>query len=107
MASPQPSLETESKVPAWKWGVVWVMFLATMLNYMDRQTLGSTAKYIKAEFNLNEEGYGTLEYYFGIAFTLTQLIAGTLADRFNIKWVYAGAVIVWSAAGFMTGLADT
>lgn len=94
-------------VDAWKWGVVWVMFFATMLNYMDRQTMGSTAKFIKDEFKLNEEGYGNLEFWFGISFTFMQLVAGAMADRLNLKWVYASAVIIWSAAGFFTGLVET
>lgn len=83
------------------------MFLATTLNYMDRQTMGSTAKFIKDEFQLNEEGYGRLEFYFGISFTVMQLVAGVLADRLNLKWIYAAAVVIWSAAGFLTGMVET
>jgi len=98
---------TRKPVEAWKWGVVWAMFLATMLNYMDRQTMGSTAKFIKDEFKLNEEGYGNLEFWFGISFTFMQLAAGAMADRLNLKWIYAGAVVLWSAAGFLTGMVET
>jgi hypothetical protein len=32
-------------IEAWRWRVVWLMFLATMLNYMDRQALGSTSQF--------------------------------------------------------------
>lgn len=94
-------------IAAWRWGVVWLMFLATLINYMDRQTLGSTAKYIKDEFRLTEEGYGWIEFWFTISYGLFQIPAGYLADRLNLRWLYPCALLVWSAAGFAAGLAET
>jgi MFS transporter, ACS family, aldohexuronate transporter len=94
-------------IEAWRWRLVWLMFLATMINYMDRQTLGSTAAYIKGEFQLNEKGYAYLEFWFGLSYGLMQFPAGFLADRLNLRWLYAAALVVWSAAGFLTGMADT
>lgn len=106
---PEAAVVDVSKAPiaAWRWQVVWLMFLATMLAYMDRQTLGSTAAYIKAEFKLTEEDYGWIEAWFGIAFALFQIPGGWLADRINVRWLYAAALLLWSAAGFVTGMAET
>jgi ACS family hexuronate transporter-like MFS transporter len=87
----------------WKWGICWLMFLATMLNYMDRQALGNTSPFLMREFNLNEEGYGRVEKYFGYAYAVSQICAGFLVDRFSVRWMYAGAVFAWSLAGFFTG----
>jgi len=92
-------------VAGWRWGVVWLMFLATLINYMDRQTLGSTARYIKDEFRLTEEDYGWVEFWFILSYALFGIPAGYLADRLNLRWLYAAALLVWSAAGFATGLA--
>lgn len=107
----QPALPLKPLAPAtiepWRWGVIWLLFLATLINYMDRQTLGSTAEYVKNEFGLNEEGYGWIEFWFGISYGLMQFPAGYLADRLNLRWLLAGALLVWSAAGFCTGLAQT
>jgi ACS family hexuronate transporter-like MFS transporter len=83
------------------------MFLATMLNYMDRQALGATSEYIKRDFKLTEEGYGWLEFWFGLSYGLFQIPAGFLADRVHMRWLYAAALLVWSAAGFATGLAGS
>ena len=69
-------------IASWRcWGVIWLMFLATLINYMDRQTLMSTAKHIKDEFDLGEEGYGWIEFWFGISYGIMQFPAGYLADR--------------------------
>jgi ACS family hexuronate transporter-like MFS transporter len=94
-------------IAPWKWWVVWMMMLATVVNYMDRQTLASTSSFIKAEFKLNEEGYGTLEAWFGYSYAVFLIIAGFLADRWDLRWLYAIALLVWSAAGFATGLVGT
>ena len=34
----------------WRWQVCGLLLLATTINYMDRQTLATTAKEIKADF---------------------------------------------------------
>jgi ACS family hexuronate transporter-like MFS transporter len=97
-----------SSVPRWAWGVVWLLFLATLINYMDRQTLGSTVKFIKQEFgpSFTEERYGQIEFCFLLSYGLFQIPAGFLADRLNLRWLFAGALLLWSAAGFATGLAQ-
>lgn len=97
----------KSTIPRWKWHVVAMMLFATMINYMDRQTLGSISTFIKAEFKLGEEGYGQLEAVFGYSYAVFLLLAGFLADRVNLRWLYPLALLVWSAAGFATGFVET
>ena len=98
---------TQTGIPAWKWWVVVMMLLATVVNYMDRQALGSMASFIKADFHLNEEGYGTLESVFGYSYAVFLIVAGFLADRWDLRWLYTIALLVWSAAGFATGFVGT
>jgi ACS family hexuronate transporter-like MFS transporter len=84
-----------------------MMLFATTINYMDRQTLGSISSFIKADFHLGEEGYGNLEAAFGYSYAVFLLVAGFLADRANLRWLYPAALLVWSAAGFATGFVET
>jgi ACS family hexuronate transporter-like MFS transporter len=102
-------------IDPWRWGVVWLMFLATMINYMDRQTMQVTSTHIIREFTPQfaewgfgpEKGYGVIESAFNYAFAIAQILAGLLADRLSLRWVYAGALLLWSAAGLLTGMVDT
>jgi ACS family hexuronate transporter-like MFS transporter len=102
-------------IDPWRWGIVWLMFLATMINYMDRQTMQVTSTHMVREFTPQfaawgfgpKEGYGVVEAAFNYAFAIGQIIAGLLADRWSLRWAYAAALLVWSAAGLCTGLADT
>jgi ACS family hexuronate transporter-like MFS transporter len=100
-------LDATTRTASWKWGVCWLMFLATMLNYMDRQALANTAPFVMAEFELNNEDYGRVELAFGLAFAVSQVVAGWLVDRFGVTWLYPAAVAAWSLAGFCTGFAPT
>ena len=84
-----------------------MMLLATVVNYIDRQTLGSLATFIKADFHLNEQGYGTLEAWFGYSYAVFLIVAGFLADRWDLRWLYPAALLVWSIAGFATGFVET
>jgi ACS family hexuronate transporter-like MFS transporter len=90
---------------AWRWWVCILLLLATMINYMDRLTINSTADRILNELHLTEADYGKLEFAFGIAFAMGSLGTGWLVDRYNVRWMYPTVVLGWSAAGFATGWA--
>ncbi len=91
---------------SWKWWICGLLLLATLVNYMDRLTLNQMAKPIMAEFALDAREYGQLESAFGVAFALGAILMGWLVDRRNVRGVYAAAVLLWSLAGFLTGLAQ-
>jgi ACS family hexuronate transporter-like MFS transporter len=101
----------QSTVPGrgerWKGWICGLLFLATVINYMDRLTLNQTAVIIKEELHLKNEQYGRLERAFGFAFAAGALIVGWTADRWSVRWIYPAALLGWSLAGFATGLART
>jgi ACS family hexuronate transporter-like MFS transporter len=90
----------------WKWNICGLLLLATTINYMDRLTLNQMAKPIMKEFALDDREYGQLESAFGVAFALGAILIGWSADRWNVRGIYAASVLLWSAAGFLTGLAQ-
>ncbi len=68
---------------------------------MDRQAI-SVAPSIKAEFQIKNEGFGLILAAFSLSYALFQVPAGYLADRCDVRLVYAWAVAWWSlAAGAM------
>jgi ACS family hexuronate transporter-like MFS transporter len=83
----------------WRWSIVGMLFLATVLNYMDRQTISLTGKMIQDEFGLNDEQFGELTAAFLWAYGALHVPAGYIIDRFSVRWFYAAAVAVWSIAG--------
>jgi MFS transporter, ACS family, aldohexuronate transporter len=90
-----------------KWLVCALLLAATAVNYMDRGTLALAAKRIQVELEINNQEYGNLEWAFGWAFAGGSLLFGFLADRVPVAVLYPAVLLLWSAAGFATGLAGT
>ena len=99
-------VDSTERSAAWRWGVCGLLLLASMLMYMDRQTLGNVSARLLWEFGLSNEQYGNLGFAFGIAFAVGGLTFGVIADRFGVYWLYPSVLLCWSAAGFVTGLAE-
>lgn len=81
-----------------------MLLMATMINYMDRQTLSTLSVRITNQFKLSEEQYGELEFVFGVAFALGSLVFGALADKVPVRLLYPAVLLAWSVMGFLTGL---
>ncbi len=88
----------------WKWLVCGLLLFASMLLYMDRQTLPNVATRVTTEFKLKQEQYGDVEMYFGYAFAVGAFLWGCVADKWSVRWLYPALVLAWSAMGFLTGL---
>jgi MFS transporter, ACS family, aldohexuronate transporter len=89
-----------------KWLIIFLLFLATLLNYLDRQTIAVTAGKISEEMELNDAHLGQLFFAFLFAYGVSQLFIGSLLDRLRVRVAYAAAVIAWSVAGAAAALAS-
>jgi ACS family hexuronate transporter-like MFS transporter len=83
------------------------MFASTVLNYMDRQAIALVGPQIKARFVLDNVGFGWVLAAFQLTYAFFQWPAGYLADRWDVRRTYAGAVLWWSVAGIATAFAPT
>jgi MFS transporter, ACS family, hexuronate transporter len=96
-----------SRAPSWAWGICWLMFAGTVLNYMDRQAISMLSGPIKQEFGLDNLGFGWVMAVFSMTYAVFQVPAGFLADRWDVRKTYAGAVAWWSLAGMATAFSPT
>ncbi len=90
-----------------KWALCVLLFLATTLNYLDRQTLGILAPIIQTELRLDNAALGTLFAVFYYTYTVAQFGIGGILDRSHLRWAYGIAVLAWSAVAALTSLANT
>ena len=65
----------------WRWFVLVTLFLATFLNYFDRQTLGTAIDPIAKEFGLDNIQRGNLLAAFIFTYAFTHLFIGFVIDR--------------------------
>ncbi|MDE5786085.1 MAG: MFS transporter [Duncaniella sp.] len=75
-----------------------MLFLATTVNYMDRQVLSLTWKeFIAPEFHWTDANYGLITAVFSIVYAVANLLAGRFIDWMGTKKGYLWAIGVWSA----------
>src|ERR1700758_2400306 len=85
-------------------GVLFLLSLSVLINYIDRSNLSIAADLIKGELRLSDLQLGALLSAFFWTYGCMQIPAGWLADRFDVKWVFATGFFVWSAATAATGV---
>ncbi len=91
----------------WAWGLCWLLFASTILNYMDRQAIAVVGERITSEFHIRFEDLGWIVASFQIPYALFQVPAGFLADRWDVRRTYAIAVIWWSLAAIAVAWSPT
>ena len=81
----------------YRWVICAMLFLATMVNYMDRQVLSLTWKdYIALDFHWNDNDYGNITATFSIFYAFISLFAGKFIDWMGTKRGYIWAIVIWS-----------
>ena len=80
-----------------RWVICGLLFLATTINYMDRQVLSLTWKdFIAPDFHWTDDDYGTITGLFSIFYAIANLFAGKFIDWMGTKKGYLIAIFVWS-----------
>jgi MFS transporter, ACS family, D-galactonate transporter len=90
-----------------RWLVVGLLFVASFINYLDRATISVALPLISLDLHLGPEIKGLVLSAFFWSYALMQVPVGWCADRWNLRWVYAGLFAVWSLACGLTGFAGS
>ena len=96
-------MSTQTKLMTnWRWWLCLLLFVATTVNYLDRQVLSLTyEEFIKPEFHWTDDHYGTITSLFSIFYAIACLFAGKFVDWMGTKKGYMIAIGVWSAGACM------
>jgi ACS family D-galactonate transporter-like MFS transporter len=78
--------------------------LSLGLNFFDRSNLSIAAPLLKDQLHLSASQLGLLLSSFFWGYTVCQLPAGWIVDRYGANWVLAGGFFIWSCATVATGL---
>jgi MFS transporter, ACS family, hexuronate transporter len=93
------------KIPRLRWWIVAIIFLASVLNYIDRQTLSILAPTIQKDLALSNENYASIVNLFLVAYTVASLLSGRVVDKLGVRVSLALFVGWWSIANILTGFA--
>jgi len=84
-----------------------LLFLAGIVNFLDRSSLSIANTTVRAEMHLNATQMGWLLSAFSFAYGIAQLPLIGLLDRVGTRLVLGGGLVLWSAAQMLTGLVRT
>src|ERR1700744_2885524 len=85
-------------------GVALLLATAVLINYVDRGTMAIAADLIKDDLQLSASQLGLLLAAFFWTYAPFQLVSGWLVDRFEVNWILAIGLLLWSAATLTTGI---
>lgn len=92
------NLSNSTKMTNYRWIVCSMLFIALVVNYMDRQVLSLTWKdFIAPEFNWDNADYGLITGCFSLVYAVSMLFVGRFIDFMGTKRGYLWAIGIWSA----------
>lgn len=81
-----------------RWWILGLLFLVTLINFVDRMTLAVVAPILRDTFQLSNQAYGAIVSSFFFGMMIGEFPMGWLMDRRGPRFGLSFAVIWWSIA---------
>jgi MFS transporter, ACS family, D-galactonate transporter len=107
MNVPSPPSEVQTDRPRLSFELTRVAVLlsvSVLINYVDRGTLSIAAPVLKDDLHITGSQLGVLLSSFFWTYALFQIVSGWLVDRFDVNWLLALGLFLWSVATLTTGV---
>ena len=85
-------------VPGLRWWIAGLVFLATLINFIDRLTISILGPVITKQFNLTNLQFAKLTTWFLVAYTVSQGLSGKLYDQIGPRRGFTFSILLWSIA---------
>ena len=86
----------------YRWWIGTLLFLSTVINYLDRQTLSVLGPHLKTEFSWTNSDFALILIAFRIAYAVLQAASGRAMDRLGTRKGLSLSVAWYSIAGILT-----
>jgi ACS family hexuronate transporter-like MFS transporter len=93
------------RIPQLRYLIAAMLFLATMINYLDRLAISIVSRDLRREFALTEQDYGHILFFFMLAYAIMYAASGPLIDRLGTRRGFAVCITFWSLAAMLHSLA--
>jgi len=78
-----------------RWWIIGLVFLATLINFIDRLTVAILGPVIIEQLKLTNLQFGSITTWFLIAYTVSQGVSGRIFDRIGARRGFTISVLVW------------
>jgi ACS family hexuronate transporter-like MFS transporter len=90
-----------------RWWIAGLLFLATVINYLSRQTLSVLQPVVQKEFHLTNTDYSHIVFAFMLAYMFMQTGFGRIMDRLGTRLGMMLAIVWWSVASIFHATAGS
>jgi len=90
-----------------RWTICAMLFVATSINYMDRQVIAILKPTLMQSIGMTESGYGHVMAAFMVAYAVGLLAAGRFVDKVGTRIGYMVIMAVWSLSAMGHALANS
>ena len=105
--APTTPMARQTPIANLRWWIIGLLFLSTVINYVDRQTLSVLARTIQDDLGLTNLQYAYIVQAFLFAYTLSYLVSGRITDWLGTRVSMASFIIWWSLANITTAFASS
>jgi MFS transporter, ACS family, hexuronate transporter len=103
-----PGVEhSRRQIPNLRWWIVGLLFLSSVINYVDRQTLSVLARTIQDDLGLSDLDYARVVQGFLLTYTVSYLVSGRITDWLGTRVSMVAFIIWWSLANIGTAFASS
>ncbi|MGB7264444.1 MAG: MFS transporter, partial [Terracidiphilus sp.] len=100
------TFRSPDRVTHQRWVVCALLFLATVIAYVDRGVIAYLEKFLESIIpGLNSIKYGYILAAFQAAYAIGMVVAGGLTDKLGTRKAFAIAIGIWSIAAMLPGAA--
>ena len=90
----------------YRWVICAMLFVATTINYVDRQIIGLLKPDLQHLFAWTERDYAAIVFTFQLAYAIGLLLSGRVMDKLGTKKGFTLAILLWSIAAVAHAVAD-
>lgn len=90
-----------------RWWILALLFLVTVINFVDRQALAVLGNDITDEFKLSNTAFGTIVSWFRFGMLVGEFPMGMLMDRAGVRIGLGFAVLWWSVGNGLHALSTS
>lgn len=94
-----PATADLSRQRRFAWSIAAALFAGSVINYLDRATLGVVMPQVRRDLGLTNQQYGWAVDAFLVAYMISYILGGRLSDRLGCRRMVSLTVVFWSLAG--------
>lgn len=81
--------------------MVALVFVATTINYIDRQVIGLLKPMLQQDLGWSEADFGYIITVFNLAYAIGMIVGGRMLDKFGTRIGYMLTIAIWSLGGML------